>query len=524
VTQSDAAQLVWVLKPQAEEVLSSSKIYSVLATTNVLEYKWSITPADIATIRPLGDGATALVTYANVMNDNCEIIVTARNGCGETQLSSGTFAIKPECIPVSALTVNKTRDEIKAGESITYTASINAGTPPYFYEWYLDDRLVSTDETYTYQSDISQVGTRLVYARMKNACTTSNGTASSPVSLKVNLNPDLLPSNPPGDIHTIFMEQKTCLDVHQTGDNGTNSWIGERLPLNVRPNDFTSLSFTYKFVGSGTGYSGSSVVYTYNDPDLVIEGVTGHGTEAAVLKFKPEIIAKATGTTKINPIKVTLYATYTLNTAHYKDSVDITIQDAACGCPIKLSPTTWKMDMCYTVGADYTQDPFVMQPGIYGYYYKWGRKTPAASYTEQKLNRITNSPDYDWDMVNENPCPRGWRVPRYAELEALADVNRNPQTLLETKNEDGYRGQLRGYVPVSGGGYRELSLANEYVGKDVILHNECHTWSSEAGNTYLAHEKFFPRSRDSFLGGHYDKNYGLHVRCISEGSEYTQGN
>jgi hypothetical protein len=524
VIQSNPVNLRWDVKPESTANYGSSETYSVLAAPNAFEYAWSSNDSSIATITPIGDGSSAIVIYGSTPKTDFVITVTARNGCGETILPSPAIHVQAGCIAVSSLVVNSAVSEIKLGESATYSVTVNTGSGPFEYQWYLNGNVVPGATGNTYTVTPAAVGSNTIYVNVKNTCTAS-GINSLPVTLKVNYNPDVISSIPPSGVHTIFMDQKTCLDVHKTGDTGTNSWQGDRLPLNVRPNDFSTLNgstynFSYKFAGSGNGYSVSNVTYMYSDPNNVVSEVIGNGTNMAVLKFKSDIVDRATGRAKGNAIKITLYAIYTISGNHYKDSVDISIQDGACGCPAKMSATTWKMDFCHVPGADYTLDPYIMRPEIYGHYLRFGKKTPAATWENQNLNAVSSSKALTWDMELENPCPRGWRVADYTELTAISTQTLNPRTPTQSQDRDGYRGQTRGYVPIVGGGYRGTGTTDGYVGTLSSV-NDCHTWASDAYSADRSKNRWFERTGATLSGGNYSKNYGERVRCVSEGSAYT---
>jgi hypothetical protein len=178
------------------------------------------------------------------------------------------------------------------------------------------------------------------------------------------------------------------------------------------------------------------------------------------------------------------------------------------------------MDFCHVPGADYAQDPYEMTPAITGHYYRFGRKTPSATWDNRYLNNVSYSNSLVWDMEKENPCPRGWRVATIAELMAMSTIELNPRTTLQTQNEEGYRGHTRGYIPFPSGGYRDVGIDGGAVG---IIHspNDSHTWAIDAHSVELGKNRWFERDGSPQSGGDYSKNYAEHVRCISEGNAYT---
>jgi uncharacterized protein (TIGR02145 family) len=251
-----------------------------------------------------------------------------------------------------------------------------------------------------------------------------------------------------------------------------------------------------------------------DDPNNLVVSVIGNGTETAVLTLKPSVIAAATGRTRNTALKLTLYAIYKSGNDYYKDAIVISIQDAACGCPAKMSGSSWIMAMCHAAGADYNTDPYGTAEGAYGAYYKWGNKTPAATHSTRELNQVRAIKGTIWDMESQNPCPYGWRVATWAELSNIANTNLNARTT------DSNGRQVRGYVPIRGGGYRVYALGQSYV-LGIYENDNAHTWSANATSDDYTNNKYFYRTGDGTAGGNYTKHYGEMVRCVQEGSTYA---
>jgi hypothetical protein len=461
-------------------------------------------------------------------------------------LNSDVISVEPGCIPVSNVIVTSSALTVKTGESVTYSVTATGSNP--LYQWYLDEYQVygATSNEYIFTPDATQSGSvhRIkvnVKSGAANNCNQPTGVDSESKELKVSYDLSSLPPGPgpfsyDGN-YTRFMNEKTCLDVHRTGGvrGGTNStdlaalWVGDwRLPLSVRPDDFsTGYDFTYTFAASVPGYSVNTVTYMYDDLSNVVSGVSGDGTNSVTLRFNPGIVSVATGRTKSNPIKVTLYAIYKISGNTRKSSVDIFIQDGACGCPAKITDNIWKMDLCHVAGADYTQNPFIMDPSIVGYFYRWGKKAPVANYNDSDLdNSVSYSRAEEWSMEKENPCPQGWRVASYSELLSIDNTDFNPQTNINTQNQYFYQGQRRGYVPIPGGGYRLVGTdggpAGTYGYPDVdVVRHAGYTFSSTATGTHTAYDVFFRRDGHTPVSENVSKQYSLRVRCLSEGNTYT---
>jgi len=549
VVQSAALNLSWAVAPvggaQGDGILETVKTYGVTAIPDPLSFTWEGTPSNLAEILPIGNGSSAMVKYGNTPGTYL-ITVTATNACGETSITSEEITIRSGCIPLSSLNIapNTEQTVTQNQSSLSFSASAaGAGSPVSGYEWILDGNAISGSSstltnTYTTPSDLS-VGTHTIYCKIYNCDSNGSSNSNAPkqtatVTIIVKRDPTLLP-DAPESVSPYFYGQKTCLDVRQTAGpafvqsntipDDQNPWKGGRLPLEVRPDDFRNgKAFAYNF--TGTGISAASIEYSVIDPSEIVKSVSGNGTNIATITFIDDIVALSTTKTKSTAFRVTLYAAFMANSTMYKEKVEITIQDGACGCPALVAANVYKMDYCFACGAgadaasypkgQYTGDPFVMSPTTYGAYYKWGSKYPAATYNVQNLRQTTSSTALTWGAAN-NPCPSGWKPMTWSELNYFAGSG--ARFAIQSQNTTGYRGQLRGMVPVCGGGYRIYAAGNAYVGA-VVEADNCHTWSYDALNTANANNKYFYRTGDGSLGLNYTKNYGEHVRCVQEGSTY----
>ncbi|MDR3327816.1 MAG: hypothetical protein LBT04_06810 [Prevotellaceae bacterium] len=159
------------------------------------------------------------------------------------------------------------------------------------------------------------------------------------------------------------------------------------------------------------------------DNSAVVNTISKNGNNCTVT-FKDAVITSATGKTKNNPIKTVLYVNFKYSGTTYKYSVEIVIQDAGCGCPAKVSGSTWQMFTCHNAGAYPTKNPVTASVSdLHGNYYRWGYKIHA-----QNGNGTANSSDYfSSDPVvwhaTQDPCPRGWRVPSHTKFQSIFSNN-----------------------------------------------------------------------------------------------------
>jgi hypothetical protein len=528
VVRSSIVNLLWGAAPAATDgIIGNEKTYSVVSAPTANSYEWTASHPDAVTIIPLGDGSMAIVKYNTaVTNPGLTISVTGINDCGSGSIQSVPIEVKAECIPLSSVTIspNKTQTVSDGATSVTFSVSA-AGSPVSNYEWYVDNAPQTSGanvNVFTTASNLS-VGAHTVYAQLTNCSGTPVQTAT--VSINVLIDPSKL-SSPPAEAATIFYNNKTCLDVRQTGDNGTNSWLGDRLPINVRPNDFSSNRTTFNY--SFTGNDLSDIQYFVKDPNGIVSSVSGDGTNSCRLTFKDDIVAKATGKKAYEAYSVTLYAAFQYagnNNTYYKDSIVVKIQDAACGCPVKVSDTEYKMFLCHNLGADTNYDPFLPRKEVFGGYWKWGKKLMSADQDGLVNEVYPNTSNADWNMLTENPCPSGWVVLSLSEVTVLHDITLNPRSRIGTNTDDANAytgGSLFGpYFPVMSAGYRGAKSGPQAGSK--VQHNwEIHGWTRNKKSASQAYNWIFYSYKNTFYyqgkptSVHFSPGYGETIRCVSE--------
>ena len=179
---------------------------------------------------------------------------------------------------------------------------------------------------------------------------------------------------------------------------------------------------------------------------------------------------------------------------------------------------------------------FVYNPEDFGGYYQWGRKgdgheqptsgtTTTLSSTDDPGHGnfiLTQNEPYDWRVPQNDalwnagsetspvkaandPCPAGWRVPTYTELQSLGTVTK------EWSNLNGVNGYFIGdnesklFLPAVGG--RDGSVGSL---DDVGTYG--YYWSSTPSSTY-AYLLYF--SSGSFSTSNYRRAGGYSVRCVA---------
>ena len=532
VIQSAPVSLYWAAAPAAEEIFESSKTYSVITAPNADVIEWEIVnPAyttDIS-ITKLGNGNAATITYGNTEITDFQIKVTATNSCGTAELISDNIHVKAGCVPTGSVVVTpSSAHTIEEGQNITFTASANTGSNHNLvYKWYVDNvEQATTGTTFNFTTPSpfpSKPAAYQIVARAFNDCNATLGASSAPVSVVVTINPKTLPKVPnPDVIQPHFLGGKTCLDVHVTNGNATdNPWNdGGRLPLALRPNDFNNGNktvFTYTFSTVG----GSNIRFILDDPQNITQSVSGDANASSALAtvtFRPNIVTAATGTTKNTALSVTLYAVYAIGGNDYQESITIKIQDQCCGCPAKVTANTWQMFQCHNPGADTSIDPLNTSnsaSALRGAYYAWGRKLPVRdrNFAVATPQPTTTRPA-TWTSW-ENPCEPGWKVApqsTWRNVSSNNTISRRSTYLI-----------FGNYLVLPSQGYR-TGTTSFATGTSITDEPGYHYWT-ESSNSATNGDNFYRGGGTSTAApvfSNFSKNYLESVRCIQEGSAYSE--
>jgi uncharacterized protein (TIGR02145 family) len=151
---------------------------------------------------------------------------------------------------------------------------------------------------------------------------------------------------------------------------------------------------------------------------------------------------------------------------------------------------------------------FVADPKDIGMYYQWNRKK-AWPLIGNITDWNTSAPEGDtWEKDND-PCPKGWRVPTYDELQSLMEAN-SEWTTIPTKGRIFGSGNNTIFLPIT--------LYRHYTdGSLVTIYDEGNYWSSrwrESNGTAYAYDFLF--NNDILVLSTFSCNYGFCVRCVAE--------
>ena len=167
----------------------------------------------------------------------------------------------------------------------------------------------------------------------------------------------------------------------------------------------------------------------------------------------------------------------------------------------------------YNVGATGT---FVANIEDYGGLFQWNRKDTANFFLFDAYYASDYSIATFWSSAPENnPCPKGWRVPRTEEIDCLYDTDGIEHEWTKEKGVYGNRFTDKEsfksiFLPAAG--WRDAV--------DGTVHDageEGNYWSStqsRGNDTDVALYLLFHIS-DTWFGATY-KSYGLSVRCVAE--------
>jgi uncharacterized protein (TIGR02145 family) len=270
---------------------------------------------------------------------------------------------------------------------------------------------------------------------------------------------------------------------------------------------------------SGISLNKKSIKFTTLKPDTLIaevfptysvnKSVSWHSSNSAVATVSQDgiVTPKTGGNAKIY---------VTTNGSNQSDSCSVTV--IICGAYTNAAKTQWLSFMCHNLGADETADPFTPSAKIHGAKYKWGVKNPALTQAADQANAgaipnwssITPSPTtngVNWDMVNANPCPVGWRVPTSAEWNAV--FNNNTITRVGSWTNNNYDSGIKVgstlFLPTAG--YRSFDGALSNRG---VRGYHLSATADGTNGSYMFHS-------DNQYGMYSDsRSYAYSVRCVAQ--------
>jgi uncharacterized protein (TIGR02145 family) len=243
--------------------------------------------------------------------------------------------------------------------------------------------------------------------------------------------------------------------------------------------------------------------------------------------YREDLDDELKGITRDDSRKLKLYVIYNPEETYSDPAKDVMIelslsfQDCACcGAYLDADKRQWLNFMCHNLGADENYNPFTPSPHIQGAKYKWGVDSPATTQAQDLDENfvITNWSDYttppsgtdDWDMINANPCPSGWRVPAKDEWVAVASNN------LATSNSRQAGMWIGDALFLPAAGQREMLQNGILRGTS----SSGYYWSSSS--TYDGSESYNliiniePLYDDINGSSSILRAYGFSVRCVEE--------
>ena len=282
-------------------------------------------------------------------------------------------------------------------------------------------------------------------------------------------------------------------------------------------------------------YNATDKTLVWNSSNPAVASVVADGTVTALSDGSATITAVAVGGATAT-CEVTVKSCVSA-------TVDYEVDGINYGKGVRIGTTVWAPVNCGYHKTDYP----------YGKLYQWGRKygqgyddyytsdasypsadnlvegpvTPSVGQAEDNKDKFYTSSSGDWCKVQDDqmwnsgtesspiktaydPCPEGWRVPTYAELNQLRR-NRSSWTTSESRKGYYFSGE---YTTIDGnpqmffsaGGYRyddgHASHRDYYVGY----------WSSKPRTNYDAYRLYFGDGSVNMNSD--DRARGYYVRCV----------
>ena len=281
-------------------------------------------------------------------------------------------------------------------------------------------------------------------------------------------------------------------------------------------------------------YNATDKTLVWNSSNPAVASVAADGTVTALSDGSATITAVAVG-------GATATCSVTVKSCT-SATVDYEVDGINYGKGVRIGTTVWAPVNCGYHKTDYP----------YGKLYQWGRKygqgyyngdasypsgenlvegpvMPSVGQAEDNKDKFYTSSSGDWSKVQNDlmwnsgtesspiktaydPCPEGWRVPTYAELDQLRR-NRSSWTTSESKKGYYFSGEYttidgnpQVFFPAAGYRYGDGSAGNRgSIGN---------YWSSRPYDNYYVYRLSFGNSyanMDSYL-----RAYGYSVRCVQE--------
>jgi uncharacterized protein (TIGR02145 family) len=436
-------------EPVAGAVLdlnSTAKGGLILSNVTILDLEWI----------PYGTNVFQGITAANAdVNTELRGVVVYNNGQG-TSVPAGIYVWNGyywtqdgNCGPVITSS-SPSPVSVVSGKSTRLSVTA-FGCPGFTYQWY-----ASADGTVNSLTSIGgatgenyDTSTGLTAATTYYYCCKVSSSAGETLSDVFTVNVAVNPANlTPG---SGTFTGKICFDLAQGNDDAYNcGLLSGRLSrqtdfLNRNSQDGSPGPYSgvqvYTFTPNG---SVSHVRFAYEEVrGISVERIetaspyaTGNNISTAckvTVYYRTDLNTGLLGTTRDTGNRLKLYAIYNSSPV-YSSALDdemleilVSLQDCSCcGAYTDAAHAQWLNFMCHNLGANESYDPFTPRDSIHGTMYKWGVATPALTQYEnvtisdsfsdwESRGTPPNTSNIDWNMITDNPCPAGWRVPTYDE-------------------------------------------------------------------------------------------------------------
>jgi uncharacterized protein (TIGR02145 family) len=256
---------------------------------------------------------------------------------------------------------------------------------------------------------------------------------------------------------------------------------------------------------------------------------SGNGISSAckvTVNYKSSLQNDLSGLTRDIGLKLKLYVIYNDGDADRVIELNTFLQDCAC-CDAKVSTTKWLNFMCHNLGADMSSNPFTPLAANHGAKYQFGVKDAVLSQATDQANTgavagwngsVTGS-STGW-LVENNPCPPGWRLPTKEEWAGVLANN----TITRTNNGgSSWASSYGSWSTNTFGNAIKFGVALVLPTVDYRLYNNGdlnnrsnygYYWSSTAEDTVSGYDMYF--TWNGTTTANQNRSYGMAVRCVAE--------
>ncbi|MDL2257108.1 hypothetical protein LJC06_02750 [Bacteroidales bacterium OttesenSCG-928-I14] len=480
-------------------------------------YLWEVssTPNNTVTATIDNQGEIAYITFSSTDDIDAKVTVTALGHCAKSAPLTLDVTLN-DVLPPAPVLEDPGTTNYCGGYMFKVTNLSDYLPDPVKFNWTITEGILNS------------TGTPMISGQYNEFCFvpfTANpaqvkAIATATVNGKTSLISTEYTANGKENVNdSYYLEGQICFDVARTEGGSTCGALSGRYAA-----DFTK-TYIYTLKGSPLPTNLANIQWVLDDPDVIVEKMTITSPTTVTVKFVPGIADRYEGNTTGGKFKISatfLVTDGACQSAYYVESKEITVKDCSC-CGAYLDNNVWVPFMCHNLGADKTLDPFIPAKGLHGAKYRFGAKNASYTMAQDQSNSAkisgwtaSSSTAYpvqttgDWDEVNNNPCPDGWRLPTDIEWSQVIKTDNNTIRAMGSWTSTDYgNGVLFNdglFLPAAGA----RAYDDGRLGWNIVNG----TYWSSRGASIKPYYLYFHKA--SFQVVTRERTHGFNIRCIAK--------